>query len=157
MEKLVMNEYMHYFKNEVIKYHSRKEVIEKSMKIMKEQGLDYETIYKVKDQMEKENKLQFSNGEVKAFRAWQNTIRNNRDAEVIEMSEFLWDEEVAGFICALRTAGVDRFYFTNTSTAVMENLHGFVAAGCKIGKTVTLEKDELFREPQFDLGIEIIL
>ncbi|MBQ8987214.1 MAG: hypothetical protein IJ100_08290 [Lachnospiraceae bacterium] len=56
------------------------------------------------------------------------------------MDEFLWDKEVEGFVETLRKAGLDSFVFTNQSTAVMENIHQFVAAGCTLEGPCTITK-----------------
>ena len=71
-----------------------------------------------------------SEGACKAYRAFCESIAKQEDE--LEMSDFLWDREVADFIGALRKAGISTFVYTNTSTAVMENLHAFAAAGCTL-------------------------
>ena len=71
----------------------------------------------------------------KAFRAWYWGT-----TEELEMDEFLWDREVEGFVDTLRKAGLPSFVYTNQSTAVMENIHQFVAAGCTLEGPCTLTK-----------------
>lgn len=156
-ETLALNEYMNHLKNVAIRYDGKQDAVEAMAKEMKQNGIDADMIYSIKEKMLKDAKPDISNGEWKAFRAWQNTVRKNHYATALEMHDFLWENEVAGFILALRTAGLKKFYYTNQSTAVMENLHGFTAAGCKIGKMITIE-EEVFRGKTTEiLGIEIIL
>lgn len=69
-----------------------------------------------------------STGTIKAYRAWENSVRRNQDE--VEMTDFCWEREVADFLNALREAGVETFVYTNQSTAVMENLHAFAEHGC---------------------------
>lgn len=154
---LATNEYMNHLKTMAIRYDGMRDAIEAMVKEMKQSGIDYEVIYSIKEKMLKEAEPDMSNGEGKAFRAWRNTISKKADATILEMSDFLWENEVAGFVLALRTAEIDRFYYTNHSTAVMENLHGFAAAGCKIGRMVTVEERGFMGRIEETLGIEIIL
>ena len=95
-----------------------------------------------------------SNGERKAIRAWQ----NSKDDTLI-MKDFLWEADVAGFVYALRSAGITKFIFANQSTALMENLHGLAAAGCKIGRLVSWVQEgrTMFEYPETVMGIEIEL
>ena len=86
------------------------------------------------------HKFPFTQGENKACRAWANSIRT-RQTEM-EMSDFLFDTEVADFIGALRKAGITSFVYTNTSTAIMENIHAFVAEGCKTNNLCTITRQE---------------
>lgn len=154
---LATNEYMNHLKAMAIRYDGMRDAIEAMEKEMKQSGIDYEVIYNIKEKMLKEAEPDMSNGEGKAFRAWRNTISKKADATILEMSDFLWENEVAGFVLALRTAEIDRFYYTNHSTAVMENLHGFAAAGCKIGRMIKVEGKGFMGKVTEELGIEIIL
>ena len=56
------------------------------------------------------------------------------------MDEFLWDREVEDFVETLRKAGFQSFVYSNQSTAVMQNIHQFVAAGCTLEGPCTLVK-----------------
>ncbi len=75
-------------------------------------------------------KFPYTQGEVKAYRAWAES--NYRNQTEVEMSDFLWEKEVHGFIATLRKAGIETFVYTNQSTACMENLHDFAAEGCTL-------------------------
>ena len=97
----------------------RKEIIDKY-------GWDSEELkawYAEKDA----DKFPFSRGESKAYTAWAESLSRNEDG--LEMSEFLFENEVHDFIATLRKAGIHSFIYTNNSTAVMENIHAFAAEG----------------------------
>lgn len=89
---------------------------------------------------DKAAKFPFEAGETKAYRAWATSIRNNEDE--VEMDDFLWEREVNDFVSTLRVAGIETFVYTNQSTAVMENLHQFVAAGCRMQGLCTIKRYE---------------
>ncbi len=72
----------------------------------------------------------YESGASKAFWEWRRSIE--RKVETFEVSEFLWDKEVADFAATLKLAGIESFIYTNRSTAAMDNILGFVAAGCKL-------------------------
>lgn len=156
---LAMNEYFRCMRHYNEEYWSKKSAVEEMIKEMKkDENIPVESIYNLKDAMMKKIVNPYSDGEGKAYRAWSQTMdKTNETAEVIEMNDFLWESEVAGFVYAMREAGAEKFYYTNHSTAVMENLHGFVAAGCKIGNTVSWEVERIFGYKETVLGIEIIL
>ena len=77
-------------------------------------------------------------GAAKAYRAFQYSLVNGN--EEFEMEDFLWDREVEGFVDTLRKAGISTFIYTNQSTAVMENLHGFEEAGCRMEGLVKIKR-----------------
>lgn len=79
-------------------------------------------------------------GACKAFRAWRHTIE--REENEVEMEDFLWDREVADFIDTLKKAGIERFIYTNKSTALMENMHDLEAAGCRMEGLCKIERTE---------------
>ena len=89
--------------------------------------------YTEKKRLEETNPV--SGGIGKAFRAWLYSESNE-----LEMDEFLWDREVSDFVETLRKAGIQSFVYTNQSTAVMENIHQFAAAGCTLEGPCTLIK-----------------
>lgn len=60
-----------------------------------------------------------------------------------EMNSFLWTRDVPMFILTLREAGIKHFVFTNTSTALMEDLHAFEQEGCEI-KGLATETEKVF-------------
>ena len=85
-------------------------------------------------------KFPFESGVSKAYRAWAQSLSRKEDE--LEMDDFLWDKEVADFIEALRSAGIETFVYTNQSTAVMENLHAFAAQGCTMTGLCTITRQE---------------
>ena len=85
-------------------------------------------------------KFPFESGVSKAYRAWAQSLSRKEDE--LEMDDFLWDKEVADFIEALRSAGIETFVYTNQSTAVMENLHAFAAQGCTMTGLCTIIRQE---------------
>ena len=85
-------------------------------------------------------KFPFESGVSKAYRAWAQSLSRKEDE--LEMDDFLWDKEVADFIEALRSAGIETFVYTNQSTAVMENLHTFAAQGCTMMSLCTITRQE---------------
>jgi len=91
----------------------------------------------LKSWYEKEKRMEFPfpAGASKAFRAWEYS-----EGDEVEMSDFCWEREVDDFVKTLCKAGLDSFVFTNQSTAVMENIHQFVAAGCTLEGPCTLVK-----------------
>ena len=82
----------------------------------------------------------FPQGACKAYRAWAQSISRKEDE--LEMDDFLWEKDVKDFIEALRSAGIETFVYTNQSTAVMENLHQFAAAGCTMQGLCTITRRE---------------
>ena len=85
-------------------------------------------------------KFPFEQGACKAYRAWKSSI--SRKENEVEMDDFLWEKEVKDFVEALKSAGIETFVYTNQSTAVMENLHQLVAAGCTMQGLCTITRQE---------------
>ena len=85
-------------------------------------------------------KFPFSQGACKAYRAWASSISRKEDE--LEMDDFLWEQDVADFVGALREAGIATFVYTNQSTACMENLHQLAAAGCTMQGLCTITRQE---------------
>ena len=103
-------------------------------------------------------KFPFKSGVSKAYRAWAQSLSRKEDE--LEMDDFLWDKEVADFIEALRSAGIETFVYTNQSTAVMENLHAFAAQGCTMTGLCTITRQETRwgdEEPTEVMGIRFSL
>lgn len=66
-------------------------------------------------------------GQAKAWHMW---YWNER--EEMNFDDFVWEKEAKDFIDTLRKAGVKTFTVTNTSTALMENMHWFQQNGCTL-------------------------
>lgn len=86
------------------------------------------------------SKVPLEQGVSKAYRAWATSISRKEDE--LEMDDFLWEREVTDFVETLRKAGIKTFVYTNQSTAVMENLHQFAAAGCTMEGLCTITRQE---------------
>ena len=85
-------------------------------------------------------KFPFTGGECKALRAWNETRKRGEDE--VEMNDFLWDSEVEDFVTTLRKAGIRTFVYTDSSSAVMGNLHELVAQGCTMMGLCTISRLE---------------
>ena len=99
-----------------------------------------------------------SQGACKAYRAWRTSI--DRKENEVEMNDFLWEKDVQDFIDALKAAGIKTFVYTNQSTAVMENLHQFAAAGCTMQGlcTITRQEDRWGEEKPYEvIGIRFMI
>ena len=86
---------------------------------------------------EEQMQFPYSQGACKAYRAWRYT-----EGEELLFDDFVWEKEAADFIGTLRKAGIGTFVITNTSTALMENLHWFAAQGCTMEGLCTVTKKE---------------
>ena len=83
------------------------------------------------------SKYPISGGVQKAYWACMTAI--NEEADEVVVKDFCWENEIEDFVNALRKAGVTQFVTTDTSTALMENIHGLVANGCEMGELVEIE------------------
>ena len=83
----------------------------------------------------------YTGGEMKAYWVFKN--RRENGTEEFEMNDYCWDREFHDFIETLRKLGITEFTFTNQSTALMENIHGFIAEGCTMIGAHTLTKQSL--------------
>ena len=156
MAKLIMNEYFQYMKNVAIRADAEREMIENQMNVLRKEG-DYDSPkMEMLRQMKANIENPFTDGQWSALHAWDYTVRKDQEAEVLRMDDFLWEKDVAGFVLALREAGCEKFYYTNHSSSVMENIHGFIAAGCKMVGTVSWEEGNRFRTETV-LGLEFTL
>lgn len=69
----------------------------------------------------------FSNGRYKAYCAWCSSVKWGED--IIVLDQYLWDWEMDDFIQTLKEAKIKEFAYMNSSTAVMDNIHGFINGG----------------------------
>ena len=112
---------------------------EKKQEIIDTYGWDSEELkawYDTKSKME----YPVPAGACKAYRAWMQTLE--REEDEVELNDFLWDREVEDFIKALKSAGIKTFIYTNQSTAVMENIHAFEQAGCRMDGLCKISRTE---------------
>ena len=84
---------------------------------------------------EEEMQFPYSQGTVKAYRAWKYSTGD----EVI-MDEFTWERERHDFIDTFRKAGIETFVTINQSTGLMEDIHGYIAEGCTMLGVCTITK-----------------
>lgn len=132
------NEYFEEMKRITEEYKNTKRAHEEKKKeIINTFGWDSNEL---KNWYEEHDKMTYpiESGAAKAYRAFQYSLVNGN--EEFEMEDFLWDREVEDFVDTLRKAGIKTFVYTNQSTAVMENLHGFETAGCKMEGLCKIER-----------------
>lgn len=96
--------------------------------------------YEKYDKLKKE--FPFTGGQCKAYRAWQSSVR--WDHETIVLDEFLWDDEIDDFIQTLKEAKISEFIYTNSSSAVMDNIHGFINAGCNFVGVCEIQNEDKY-------------
>jgi len=70
----------------------------------------------------------FTGGQLKAYRAWLGSTRNESSA--FEVQDLPWDRDIHDFVETLRAAGIAEFAVTDQSTALMRNLHQLTDEGC---------------------------
>ena len=83
----------------------------------------------------------YSSGEMKAY--WVFKFHRENDNNEYEMSDYCWEKEYHDFVETLRKLGITEFTLTNHSTALMENIYGFIDEGCTMIGTHTITKKEL--------------
>ena len=72
----------------------------------------------------------FTDGQDRAFRAWDTSLRN--ESSTFEVQNLPWDKDIHDFVEALRAAEITEFAVTDRSTGLMEGLHGLATEGCTI-------------------------
>lgn len=120
--------------------------------------MDY-TDETMKQMLEDEKEGRLSQGAASALQMWMNGkkgfhTRGNRRFTAYEMKSFLWDKDVKDFVQTLVKTGITRFVYTNTSTAVMDNLHLLEQEGCCIRGLAVMEKG-FFDENKKGIEIEV--
>ena len=93
----------------------------------------------------------FSSGANEAYLTWY----YSQNEEELRQDGHLWPKDVHDFIDTLRKAGIESFVTTETSTILMELLHGFVAEGCTITGTCTIIEDRGFKSEIKGIRIQI--
>lgn len=86
----------------------------------------------------------FNGGQCKAYRAWCSSVKWNH--EIFVLDEFLWDDEINDFIQTLREAGIKEFAYMNSSTAVMNNIHGFINGGYDFAGLYVIQNKDKYRD-----------
>lgn len=114
----------------------KQQIIEKFDYESKELKAWYEEDAKAKE-------FPYAQGAVKAYLAWREGKRFGKPV----LKDSLWDNEIADFCKTLRFAGVQLFVIADESTALMRNIHGFIAERCHMGGIWSFENThELFGE-----------
>ena len=125
----------------------------KQEEIRKEKGLDAydsEEYIKIRNELESMKESPYTSGAWSAFRCvmWSETEND------LWMKEAPWTEDIKDFIETLREFGVTTFIYTDESTALMRNIHSFIANGCEMVGIEVLKTPALFHfsenDPEFD-------
>ena len=103
--------------------------------IINTKGWDSEELNAWYAEEERDFQYPISSGICKAFRAFENS-----DGDEVLFDDFCWEREYHDFIDAFRKAGLKTFVITGHCSALMENLHGFAAEGCKMEGLCTITK-----------------
>ena len=94
----------------------------------------------------------FSQGYIKAYRAWMESTEYNSD--VFEVRDLPWEKDAHDFIICLKEARVSEFAITDRSTALMDLLHAFEKEGCTMkGLCEVKHTDERWGEKEIRNGI----
>lgn len=119
------NEYMNELGRKLDAYGRECKAYEDSKEEARAQG--HEALMEWYDNGPEKPEYPLTKGQSKAYRLW---YWNERDE--LNFDDFVWESEAKDFIDTLRAAGVKTFTMTNTSTALMENMHWFVENGCTL-------------------------
>jgi len=92
------------------------------------------------NEREKSFPFPFSDGYMKAYRAWKNSTYYNADA--FEVSDLPWERDAHDFVACLKEAGVSEFAVTDKSTALMDVLHALGKEGCQMKGLCTVKRIE---------------
>ncbi len=85
----------------------------------------------------------FTNGQCKAYRAWCYSVKWGED--IIVLDQYLWDDEIDDFIQTLKEAEIKEFAYMNSSTAVMNNIHGFINDGYDFAGLYVIQNKNKYR------------
>lgn len=135
-----MNKYFEELNRKAIEFETKRYELRKRKDecIKKEDWEGHSKCYEEMEKLEKENPL--TNGEYKALRM----VAYSEGEELI-LSDFLWENEIEDFCKALRNGEVESFICTNSSTALMENIHGILKNGFEFDGLAEIER-EVFRD-----------
>jgi len=82
------------------------------------------------NEREKSFPFPFSDGYMKAYWAWKNSIEHKSD--ILEVSDLPWERDAHDFVACLNEAGVSEFAITDKSTGLMDVLHALSKEGCQM-------------------------
>lgn len=98
--------------------------------------------YKKYDEIKKS--FPFTGGQYKAYCAWCSSVRWCED--IIILDQYLWNEEMDDFIQTLKETGIKEFAYMNSSTAVMNNIHGFINGGYDFAGLYVIQNKDKYRD-----------
>lgn len=78
----------------------------------------------------------WSRGTLEAY--WTYEFNLNHNSSEFECNELPWTTDMSDFVKTMREAGVETIAVTETSTALLENLHKLAAQGCSIEGLCTI-------------------
>lgn len=119
------NKYMEKLSEKLKAYEVERKGWEDSKEEARKQG--HEALMAWYDEGHEKPKYPLTGGQAKAWHLW---YWNEREEP--NFDDFVWETEAKDFIDALLKAGFETFTFTNTSTALMENMHWFQENGCTL-------------------------
>ena len=88
-----------------------------------------------------------------ALEAYSFTI--NRQSSEFECNDLPWTTNMVDFVKALREAGLETIVVTETSTALLENLHKLAAQGCTVEGLCTVTRPDFWCKPEDVPGIRV--
>ena len=92
------------------------------------------------NEREKSFPFPFSDGYMKAYWAWKNSIDHSSDT--FEVNDLPWEKDAHDFVACLKEAGVSEFAITDKSTGLMDVLHALGKEGCEMKGLCTVKRIE---------------
>lgn len=86
------------------------------------------------------NKL--SRGTLEAY--WTYEFNLNHNSSEFECNELPWTTDMSNFVKTMREAGVETIAVTETSTALLENLHKLANQGCTIEELCNVSRLDIW-------------
>ena len=88
-----------------------------------------------------------------ALEAYSFTL--SRKSSEFECNDLPWTTNMVDFVKALREAGLETIVVTETSTALLENLHKLAAQGCTVEGLCTVTRPDFWGKPEDVPGIRV--
>ena len=82
------------------------------------------------NEREKSFPFKFSDGYMKVYRAWENSINPSSDA--FEVNDLPFKKDAHDFVACLKKDGVSEFVVADKSTGFMDILHALSMGGCQM-------------------------
>lgn len=83
-----------------------------------------------------------SRGTLEAY--WTYEFNLNHNSSEFECNELPWTTDMSDFVKTMREAGVETIAITETSTALLENLHKLATQGCSIDGLCTITRPDIW-------------